>query len=466
LLREKEIVSPENLWYERPMDGDFIPPKKRIYTVSELTQDIKTLLEDAYPFVWIVGEISNLRVPVSGHLYFTLKDPGAQIHAVMFRGQNRHLRFQPEDGMAVIAMGRLNVYEPKGAYQIILEYLEPEGIGVLQLAFEQLKTKLAAEGLFEEKHKRPLPFLPQKIAVVTSPTGAVIRDMLNVLGRRFPNVAVEIAAVKVQGEGAAEEIAAAVELLNERGDADVVVLARGGGSLEDLLAFNSEIVARAVFSSHIPVISAVGHETDFTIADFVADVRAPTPSAAAELIVPVKEELLRHISGARAALESAMVQRLRLLTQRTTQLSQRLVHPGRRLADYRLGLDDRLGMMMRALTRQVAEKAGYLNAIQARLGRCSPRVMVHASNVLLKHCRQSLLSSTHFCLESKKNTFRNAMTGLHALSPLAILERGYSVSRALPDYAIVKDVQQVHVGQHVEVTVSRGSMVCRIERKT
>ncbi|MCK4793478.1 MAG: exodeoxyribonuclease VII large subunit, partial [Desulfobacteraceae bacterium] len=287
-------------------------PERRIYTVTELTHNIKDFLEEAFPFVWITGEISNFRIPVSGHFYFTIKDSGAQISAVMFRGQNRNLRFQPEDGMAVIAMGRLNVYETKGIYQIIIEYLEPEGVGVLQLAFEHLKKRLAAEGLFDEKHKLPLPFLPQKIAVVTSPTGAVIRDIINVIDRRFPNMTVEIAPVKVQGEQAAEEIVEAIELLNDRNDADVIVVARGGGSLEDLQAFNSEVVARAIFSSEIPVVSAVGHETDFTIADFTADLRAPTPSAAAELIVPVKNDLLMRTKEIRGTLKGAINHRIQL----------------------------------------------------------------------------------------------------------------------------------------------------------
>jgi len=447
------------------MDDNYVPPERHIYTVSELTERIKGIVEDAYPFVWVAGEISNFRIPVSGHFYFTLKDSKAQINAVMFRAQNRSLKFRPEDGMAVVAMGRLNVYEPKGIYQIILEYLEPEGIGVLQLAFEQLKARLTAEGLFDKKHKRPLAFLPQKIAVVTSPTGAVIRDIMHVVNRRFPNVAVAIAPVKVQGEGAAEEIAEAVRLLNEMNDADVIVVARGGGSLEDLQAFNSEIVARAIFASHIPVVSAVGHETDFTIADFVADVRAPTPSVAAELIVPVREELLRRIHDTRRALKSAIFQRVRLLRERTVQLSERLVHPSRQIADYRLRLDDAFGRVLRGLSRQLDEKRDRLVVMRERLGRCSPQHIIEGLDVLLRHHCQTLYSAMQFLLESEKGMLRTTVARLNALNPLAILERGYSVTRTLPGHALVKHVNQVSVGQHVEVTVSRGAMVCRIERK-
>ncbi len=462
---QKEIVGVVNVCYEFSMDTDFILPERRIFTVTELTQTIKGLLERAYPFVWVAGEISNFRIPVSGHFYFTLKDPGAQINAVMFRAQNRSLRFRPEDGMAILAMGRLNVYEPKGVYQIIVEYLEPEGVGILQLAFEQLKAKLAAEGLFDETQKRPLPFLPQKIAVVTSPTGAVIRDIMHVINRRFPNVAVEIAPVKVQGEGAAEEIADALQLLNKMGDADVILVARGGGSLEDLQAFNSEVVARAIFGSHIPVVSAIGHETDFTIADFTADVRAPTPSAAAELIVPVKEELLRRIQEIRGALRSAMYQRFRLLRERTSHLSKRLVHPSRQLADYRLRLDDALGRILRGLSRELDGKRDRLNTMRERLGRCGPQFVVEDLSVLLKHHRQALFSAMQFFLESIKGTLRTTLAKFNALNPLAILERGYSVTQTLPDYALLKDVRQVSVGQEVKVTVSRGAMVCRIQRK-
>jgi exodeoxyribonuclease VII large subunit len=278
-------------------------------------------------------------------------------------------------------------------------------------------------------------------------------------------VAVEIAPVKVQGEGAAEQIAEAVRLLNEINDADVIVVARGGGSLEDLQAFNSEVVARAIFASHIPVVSAVGHETDFTIADFTADLRAPTPSAAAELIVPVREELLRRIHDIRRALKSAIFQRVRLLRERTVQHSGRLVHPSRQIADYRLRLDDSLGRILRGLSRQLDDKRDRLNTMRERLGRCSPQHMIEALDELLKHHCQSLFSATKFFLESKKSGFYTTVARLNALNPLAILERGYSVTRTLPDYVVVKDVHQVSVGQPVEVTVSRGAMVCRIERK-
>jgi exodeoxyribonuclease VII large subunit len=447
------------------MDGDLGTTERRIFTISELTHSIKSLLETKFPFVWVIGEISNFHTPLSGHFYFSLKDPSAQISAVMFRGQNRNLKFRPEDGLSVIAMGRINVYEPKGIYQIIIEYLEPEGIGVLQLAFEQLKARLSAEGLFEEEHKQPVPFLPRRIAVITSPTGAVIRDILNVIGRRYPNVVIEIVPVRVQGEEAAQEIAEALYFLNEQDNAEVIVVARGGGSLEDLQAFNSELVARAISSSHIPVVSAVGHETDFTIADFTADLRAPTPSAAAELIVPVKDDLVRLIQGITGTLRTSMTQRLRLLRERSIRVSGRLVHPKRQIADYRLRLDDALERIVRGSLRELSQMKNRVHVIQGRLARCTPEFLIQDLGIALKHYCQTLASAMQFCLQSKRGKLDATVARLNALSPWAVLERGFSVTRALPEYALVKDVHQVNVGQHVEITVSRGSMVCSIERK-
>ena len=276
---------------------------RKIYTVSELNALIKSLLEQQFPFVWVVGEISNFRIPLSGHFYFTLKDEASQLNAVMFRGQHRQLKFEPEDGMRVTGMGRLSVYEPRGSYQIILEYLEPSGVGGLQIAYEKLKARLADEGLFDQQYKKPLPFLPHKMALITSPSGAVVHDMLNIIDRRFSNTQIEIFPVKVQGTGAEEEIVEALRMLNDRIGVDLGILARGGGSLEDLQAFNSERVARAIFASKIPIIAAIGHETDYTIADFVADLRAPTPSAAAELAVPIKYELLQKVKDISADLK-------------------------------------------------------------------------------------------------------------------------------------------------------------------
>ena len=270
-------------------------PVRRIYTVSELSGEIRELFEQQFPDVWVTGEVSNFRAAGSGHLYFTLKDDTAQLRAVCFRSQSRYLKFKPQDGLAVIARGRLSIYEARGEYQLYVEFLEPAGLGALQLAFDQLKQKLAAEGLFDPDRKKLLPALPRVIGVVTSPTGAVIQDILRVLNRRFRNINVVIYPARVQGEGAAEEIAQGIEHFNRMVPVDVMIVARGGGSMEDLWAFNEEVVARAIAASEIPIISAVGHETDFTIADFVADLRAPTPSAAAELVVHLKQDFVDEL---------------------------------------------------------------------------------------------------------------------------------------------------------------------------
>jgi len=306
---------------------------KKILTVSELTLNIKGHLEEGFRELWVEGEISNFRSPASGHYYFTLKDDKSQIRAVVFRFMGRSLKFEPKDGLSVICRGRITVYEPRGEYQLILDYMEPKGIGALQLAFEQLKEKLAKEGLFDPAHKKLLPLLPQKIGIVTSPTGAAIRDLLTVIGRRFSNVEILINPVKVQGEGAHQEIAKSIYELNGIPGIDVIIITRGGGSLEDLWSFNEEIVARAIYRSSIPVISAVGHEIDFTIADFVADLRAPTPSAAGELVVRDKAELINLLETLFNRMKNIILHLLE--TER-----HRFLFLKRRLPDLRLRVSD------------------------------------------------------------------------------------------------------------------------------
>ena len=291
--------------------------ERQIYTVSQLNDEIKNLLETQFSDIWVEGEISNFRIPGSGHFYFTLKDSSSQLRGVCFKSQNRLLKFRPEDGLAVLSRGRLTVYEPRGEYQLVVDYMEPRGLGSLQLAFEQLKAKLQKEGLFDPTHKKPLPLLPQKIAVVTSPTGAVIRDILRVLRRRNRGLHVLIYPVRVQGEGAGQEIASGVRYLDTLPDVDVIITARGGGSIEDLWAFNDEIVVRAIFNSRIPVISAVGHETDFTIADFVADMRAPTPSAAAEIVSAVRSDLQERTANSVSRLRKALLYLLEVTQPKT-----------------------------------------------------------------------------------------------------------------------------------------------------
>src|SRR5512136_382311 len=319
--------------------------EKRILTVTQLTSLIRGVLEENFEHVWVEGEVSNLAMPVSGHLYFTLKDAGAQLRCVMFRASARVLKFKPKDGMGLIVRGRVSLFEPRGEYQLIVEYLEPQGIGALQLAFAQLKERLAKEGLFDEAHKKPIPRLPQRIGVVTSVTGAAIHDILNVLDRRFANVEVLICPVKVQGEGAAAEIAGAVKDFNRYGEIDVMIIGRGGGSMEDLWAFNEETVARAIYHSRIPVISAVGHETDYTISDFVADLRAPTPSAAAELVVRDKKEIKNILHYLQGRLENEAVQIVQGYRTHLSHLVRVFREPEKKIEDHFLRLDDLLNRL-------------------------------------------------------------------------------------------------------------------------
>ncbi|MBI1986761.1 MAG: exodeoxyribonuclease VII large subunit [Nitrospinae bacterium] len=403
--------------------GDFLPwARQTVYTVSELTQQIKLILEGELPEVWVEGEISSLRRPSSGHLYFTLKDRQSQIRSVLFKSQQRGLKFELEDGLEVILRGRLSVYEPRGEYQIIVEHLEPKGIGAMQLALEQLKVRLAAEGIFDSQRKRALPLLPQKIGIVTSPTGAAIRDILQVIHRRFANVSVLLYPVRVQGDGAAQEIAEGIRALNLFSDIDALIVGRGGGSTEDLWAFNEEVVARAIFASSIPVISAVGHEIDFTLADLVADLRAPTPSAAAELVVQNKEELFARLQSLQILLSQQIRSILGHIRHQLQQLVQRrgLSLPQEAVRSYQQRLDELISRQERALRQDLIARRKELESLLARL---------------------------------------------NALSPLASLERGYSICRKLPSGAVVKDVDQVEVGEQVEVILHRGEIRCRVEEK-
>lgn len=436
-----------------------------IYTVTRLTADIKALLEERFPFIWVTGEISNFRIPGSRHYYFTLKDASAQIGAVMFRGQNRNLRFLPEDGMTVTGLGRLGLYEPRGVYQIIFEYLEPSGLGALQAAYEQLKGRLAEEGLFDDVHKKPIPFLPRTIGLITSRTGAVVHDILTVLNRRFADLCVEIFPVKVQGEGAAEEIVRAVESLNRRNRADVAILARGGGSLEDLAAFNSEGVARAVFASRIPIISAVGHETDVTIADFVADCRAPTPSAAAELAAPVKTELIRTCDGLTAALGTRLRRRVAEQRRRLDDLLKRLIHPRRRLADLLLRVDDLTARLHRGMDGNLRRRRERLAWRRERLLAGHPAGQIRHMKERLLDRRRELSIHLRGYLAHRRSCLQDLTTRLAGLDPTAILGRGYSITRTLPEGTVVRDAEEVDTGGRLHLTLARGALVCRVLEK-
>jgi exodeoxyribonuclease VII large subunit len=450
----------------QPMHATDTGSRKNMYTVSELNASIKNLIEDNFPFVWIVGEISNFRVPASGHFYFTLKDAESQISSVMFRGQQRNLKFEPEDGQNVTGMGRISVYEPRGTYQIILEYLEPSGTGALQIAFEKLKARLAAEGLFDKAHKSPLPFLPNKISVISSPSGAVVHDILHIINRRFPKVAIRIIPVKVQGDGSIEQIVDALEWLNLANDADVAILARGGGSLEDLQAFNSEPVARAIFASEIPIISAIGHETDYTISDFVADLRAPTPSAAAELVIPEKSDLEQRCKDLRKILKIRITDYFKYLKQKLNDQSKHLVDPRRKLEDACLKVDDLTMRLNRTLSHRILRERQHFDLWNDRLGANNPILLLQKVKLQLNKNSYSLLKSYKIYLKLSQIKIRTQVAKLQALNPVAILARGYSITRTIPAKTVVKDPGTVSLNQDLEIMVALGRLYCRVKGKS
>jgi exodeoxyribonuclease VII large subunit len=436
-----------------------------IYTVSELNRKIKAILEQKFPFIWITGEISNFRMPSSGHFYLTLKDETSQIQTVMFRGQNQHLKFVPEDGMSVTGLGRISVFEPRGSYQVILEYLEPKGVGALQVAFEQLKKKLDDEGLFDDQYKKALPFIPEKIGLITSPTGAVVHDILNIVKRRFPGIPLDIVPVRVQGDGAITDIVAAVKLLNRLRSVDVVILTRGGGSLEDLQAFNSEAVARAIFSSEIPIISAVGHETDYTISDFAADLRAPTPSAAAELVVPVKADLYRKIIEFKNVIILKFQRYIKNNRSEVNSLHERLVDPKKKIIDHRLKLDEDVSRLIRVMMNQIDMRRERLAWRFDKLSYNNPRFYVTRLKEKLNRTSGLLQQSIRFCVSERQARLREFNAKLDSLNPTAILARGFSITRTLPETTIVRDSAAVSLGQALEVVLARGSLTCDVKEK-
>jgi len=394
--------------------------KTHILTVTHLTIQIKNLLEGNFPDIWVEGEISNLSIPQSGHAYFTLKDEQSQIRSVLFRSSQRFLKFTLQHGMQVICRGRVSVYEPRGEYQLIVDYIEPKGIGALQLAFEQLKAKLEKEGLFDLDHKRPLPLLPQRIGIITSPTGAAIRDMLRVIKRRHPRMHILIYPVPVQGIEAAPAIVEAIQYFNRDQNVEVMIVGRGGGSLEDLWAFNEEPVARAIYASKIPIISAVGHETDYTISDFVADLRAPTPSAAAEMVVKSEESFRESISSLESSLIKSIQQQIDLTRASLREFTRLLGDPRRLLEQYVQRVDELTGRLATGLQHHVRRDRALLTALTA---------------------------------------------GLDHLNPLGILSRGYSVTRKLPEGVILKDASNVRPGDLLNTKLHNGEIVSRVEKR-
>ena len=475
--------------------------KPTVLSVSQINREIHSLLEGRFPLVWIQGEVSNFKAHSSGHFYFSLKDKKSQINAVMFRGFNSRLKFTPRDGQEVLIRGKVTVYQPRGNYQLFCEVMEPVGAGALQIAFEQLKKKLQGEGLFDREKKRPLPSFPKHIALVTSPTGAALRDMLNVLSRRFKGLQITLAPAIVQGDRAPASLVLALEKVNRLRDVDVVIVGRGGGSMEDLWGFNDEAVARAIAASKVPVISAVGHEVDFTIADFVADLRAPTPSAAAELVVKNASDLFETISASHKRLRYAMGHHLEHSRQQLDSFQKRLQDPRRTLQDLILKCDDLSLRLEKAAFRDLASRHQQLYSFQKRLEdprrtlqgwilKCSDlslrlekgvfrdlevrRAKIHlieqrlpSPQETMSALSQQVTFFTHSLkiqmtkrMDHKKMALRRWTQVLDGLSPLRVVERGYSIVQK--GEVLVKDSKQIKKGDRIHLRFARGESEAEI----
>jgi exodeoxyribonuclease VII large subunit len=422
--------------------------QRRIYTVSEITQDIKVILENQFAEVWIEGEVLNLRPSNSRHLYFTLKDQDATLPVAIFNYTDKDIKFKIENGLKLICLGKIDVYPPHGCYKLVVEKVEPKGIGSLQLALEQLKAKLEKEGMFAAEHKRPLPYLPSKIGVVTSSSGAAVKDILKVLDRRFSDVNIVIRSVQVQGDGAKEDIAQGIQDLNAYSETlakneriEVMIVGRGGGSMEDLWAFNEEIVARSIYNSKIPVISAVGHERDWTIADLVADVRAPTPSVAAELVIPKKEDLKVKVDGLKSMLQGAYSD----IAENFQEELKNLLHRLRLNAEHIFELS-----------------SGELDGLRKKLTLLNPVALIEQHKTKLLDAARQIFVRTEHLLKLKQAGFNTAIEKLSSLSPLNILSRGYSITFKVADGAIVKEASNLKVGENIKTRLHKGEVISNV----
>jgi exodeoxyribonuclease VII large subunit len=443
-----------------------LAPQRKVWSVSEFTERVRDLLAGEFPDIWVEGEVSNCHEAQSGHLYFTLKDARAQLRCVCFRNQVRLLKFRPEDGLHVTVRGSISVYEARGEYQIYVEHVEPVGLGALQLAFEQVKKRLAAEGLFDEARKKPLPLLPRRIGLVTSPRGAAVRDVLRILRRRFPNVHIILYPVRVQGEGAADDLVQAIKFLDAKQMVDVLILARGGGSLEDLWAFNEESVARAIARSAIPIISGVGHETDFTIADFVADLRASTPSAAAEIVVKSRQEFDRQL----IEVQQQIFQRTRyLLLDLRHRLQELAAHRGFRrleelLREYRLQSDEFLTRLATALEARLEQVRRRFTVAQTRIAAFDLRARIAAVRLGVERRTGELGARAERFLAAKHQRLERLTVELNERSPLRVLERGYAIVYDASGN-VVRAAEQVALGEEVNVQLARGRLAAEVKRK-
>jgi len=439
-------------------------PVRDIYTVARLNREARALLEGGFPPLWIEGEISNLSRPASGHMYFSLKDAQAQVRCAFFRQYQRTLGVALKDGVHVLARARVSLYEGRGDFQLIVEYLEEAGEGALRRAFDALKQRLAQEGLFDAAHKQPLPRLPRRIGIITSTSGAVLHDILTTLKRRFPAIAVLVHPVPVQGEGAAEKIAAAIRVAGQRRDCDALILARGGGSLEDLWPFNEEIVARAIYACPVPIVSGVGHETDFTIADMAADARAPTPTAAAEMLSPDQQEWLARFARLENRLVTAMRGHLRHRSQHLDLLGARLIHPRHRLALVRQRLTVLAQRLQHAQLTQLHQAHAQMQDVVGRLRQHTPLPRIRALALDNRHLHARLVAGMQRRLENAQSQWRQISQTLHALSPLATLGRGFAIVQRPDSGAIVTSAASVKPGERVQARLARGYLDCLVEK--
>jgi exodeoxyribonuclease VII large subunit len=461
------------------------PGRPVALSVTQFVRMVREALEERLDGCWVRGEISNFRAAPSNHLYFTLKDANAAINVVMFSSAGRNLRFRPADGMQVLVHGRVNVYETRGTLQFYADEMEPQGVGALQVAFEQLKKRLECEGLFDSARKRPLPFMPRTVGIVSALGGAGLRDILRVMLERFPNLHVVVRPVRVQGDGAAFEIAGAIGDLNRDGRAEVIIVGRGGGSLEDLWAFNEEAVARAIYQSRIPIVSAVGHEIDYTIADFVADRRAPTPTFAAQMVVPMKSDMREQIAVLEQALRTAMRKELAALAGGVAHLAARVKHPRNLLRDARQHLDEASGDLMRTIRTRVLDSRRHLRELAGRLRppTCAVRemrlrahglssAMGHAMGrragvlrVRLERVSATLVRAVATAADARRRRLASLTTRLDSISPLKCLERGYAVVVSARDGRTVADAASVQVGDELHIRLRRGRLTARTERR-
>jgi exodeoxyribonuclease VII large subunit len=442
-----------------PRSGAPDPGRERdIYSVSRLNREVRALLENGFPPLWVEGEVSNLARPASGHLYFSLKDAQAQVRCAMFRSRSGAVGFVPSDGTQVLVRGRIGLYEPRGDYQLIVEYMEPAGEGALRLAFERLKRKLAAEGLFAPERKRPLPKFPATIGVVTSPSGAAIRDVLSVLERRSPQLAVIVYPVPVQGADAAARIRAMLERAAARAECDVLILTRGGGSLEDLWSFNDEALARAIVASPIPIVTGIGHEIDFTIADFAADVRAPTPSAAAELVSVDARALGARVEALAQRVVRALAQHLQRLQFALAGLERRLVHPGRRLEQLAQRVDELGARLALAVRTYLRDRQVDTMALEARLRRENPLATIAALHARASELGLRGAQALRQRLLRDRGRIETLSRALDAVSPLATLGRGYAIVERAADGSIVRNAAAVRTGESIRARLAEGTL--------